>query len=206
MTIGSDSAKDEKELSSMNDTPQHFIKVNRRFVSLRVQRQVFEAIQGQRGILRGYSAHGPSSTIIHPSIYFLQDIYERHGIGQALKKFANDLAAFRACMFKPSTDMNPWFIERQFSKDCFQEPRDCRILVRDRAGIGKSTLVNRVFGVDVVSHIALEVEICAKTSTQTGRSDREHGKHNVEDGFELDTRPGLKIYDYVDTSLEIWRK
>ncbi|MCJ1306945.1 hypothetical protein MMC25_000589 [Agyrium rufum] len=58
------------------------------------------------------------------------------------------------------------------------EFKQFRVLVCGRAGVGKSTLINRVFGIDMttVSHQA-------------------HGIHDIDQGFETDTRPGIIIHD-----------
>jgi hypothetical protein len=124
-------------------SPQHFIHVHHSAVSLKIKRPVFE--KSRCGSVTGYSDRGTNSTIIHPSVYFLQEIYERHGIGPALKCFASDLAEFRDTVV-PNNKPDPWFIERQFTDGDLEEPKDFRILVCGRAGIGKSTLINKVFG------------------------------------------------------------
>jgi hypothetical protein len=122
---------------------QHVIQVHHHAVSLKIKRPVFE--KGCCGSVTGYSDRGTNSTIIHPSVYFLQEIYERHGIGLALKCFASDLVEFRDIVVL-NKKLDPWFIERQFTEGDLEEPKDFRILVCGRAGIGKSTLINKVFG------------------------------------------------------------
>lgn len=46
--------------------------------------------------------------------------------------------------------LDPWTVERVFRRGDFKELKAFRILVCGRAGIGKSTLINRVFGKDMV--------------------------------------------------------
>jgi hypothetical protein len=122
---------------------QHVILVHQSAVSLKIKRPVFE--KGRCGSVTGYSDQSTNSTIIHPSVYFLQEIYGRHGIGPALKCFASDLAEFRDTVV-PNNKLDPWFIERQFTEGDLEELKDFRIFVCGRAGIGKSALINKVFG------------------------------------------------------------
>ena len=69
-----------------------------------------------------------------------------------------------------------------------------RILVCGRAGVGKSTLINRVFGVEVVSDRPCRLrEILMKV--QTAESNLKHGIHNIEEAIESEYNPGLRIHD-----------
>jgi hypothetical protein len=126
----------------------HIIKVNTKVLSLGVPRPVFE--KGGGGRLAGHSDQRHSLTTIHPSVYFLQDVYPRLGISKELKQIASDLAEYRKCNYVLRATLDPWVLERQFRGADF-ERKDFRILICGRAGIGKSTLINKVFGEDLVS-------------------------------------------------------
>ena len=69
-----------------------------------------------------------------------------------------------------------------------------RILVCGRAGAGKSTLINRVFGVELVTnHPCRPRELLMKL--QTVEPDFKHGIHNIEEAFESEYNSGLLIHD-----------
>ncbi|KAI0398217.1 hypothetical protein F5Y17DRAFT_473413 [Xylariaceae sp. FL0594] len=140
------------------------------------RRQVFDS-----GNLIGYLTNTPCGTIIHPSVYFICDTYDRLGISGELGPYLDDLNAFRQSNFvKQEIEgiiyMDPW--RADFTDLGGPGLKKCRVLVCGRAGAGKSTLINKVFGT-VVTQV----------------SSNEHGVHDVDEGFELDTLPGLIIHD-----------
>ena len=114
-----------------------------------------------------------------------QQIYCAAGIG-----FRQDIEQFRLEAFSNDT-MFPWAkgaIALENNMSVF------RILVCGRAGVGKSTLINRVFGVELVTnHPCLPRESLKKL--QTAESDLKHGIHNIEEAFESEYNPGLLIHD-----------
>ena len=69
---------------------------------------------------------------------------------------------------------DPWIKERQYSLDL----PIFRILIIGNAGVGKSTLLNKVFGVPM-----------------SMESEDKSGKHDINEAFELDQHPGLIIHD-----------
>ncbi len=88
-----------------------------------------------------------SGTIIHPSVYFLFDVYHQIYSATALR-VREDIEQFRLKAFPDDTTF-PWskgaiILENKISV--------LRILVCGRAGVGKSTLINKVFGVELVSN------------------------------------------------------
>ena len=78
-----------------------------------------------------------------------------------------------------------------------------RILVCGNTGVGKSTLINRVFGVssdnEVVSLFVRKTSqiilILYCLIMQTETSDRKRGRHDVREGIFLEHRPDLIIHD-----------
>ncbi|KAK5630696.1 hypothetical protein RRF57_006411 [Xylaria bambusicola] len=139
-------------------------------------REVFDS----RGLI-GYLDNTPCGTIIHPSVYFVSDVYDRLGFTGELNQYNDGLNTFRDHSFvkqevQGSAYMDPW---RATLADLGgPELKNCRVLVCGRAGVGKSTLINKVFG-----------------SIVTTESSNDHGIHDVDEGFEMDTLPGLIVHD-----------
>ncbi|KAI0540934.1 hypothetical protein GGR58DRAFT_458415 [Xylaria digitata] len=140
-------------------------------------REVFDS----RGGLIGFLDNTPCGTIIHPSVYFVSDVYDRLGFTGELNPYTDGLNSFRHSGFvkhevQGSAYMDPW---RATLADLGgPELKNCRVLVCGRAGVGKSTLINKVFG-----------------SIVTEESSGDHGIHDVDEGFEMDTLPGLIVHD-----------
>ncbi|KAI0870076.1 hypothetical protein GGS24DRAFT_505127 [Hypoxylon argillaceum] len=131
--------------------------------------------------LIGYLDNTPCGTIIHPSVYFVSDVYDRLGFTGELNPYVDGLNNFRLSAFvkhevEGNISMDPW---RATLADLGgPELKNCRVLVCGRAGVGKSTLINKVFG-----------------SIVTQESSNDHGVHDVDEGFEMDTLPGLIVHD-----------
>ncbi|KAF5492426.1 hypothetical protein CGCS363_v010566 [Colletotrichum siamense] len=127
-----------------------------------------------RGYLKGYSDISPNGTVIHPSVYFLIDCYPTLGIPKALGSLMDHLESFRSC-FKfvdnVGASCEPWRRDILMSTTC-------RILICGITGVGKSTLVNHVFGISM---------------TQANFNRR--GQHDIEEAFESDLHPGIIIHD-----------
>ncbi|KAI1823366.1 hypothetical protein F4861DRAFT_336782 [Xylaria intraflava] len=139
-------------------------------------RQVFDST----GLI-GYLDKIPCGTIIHPSVYFITDVYDRLGFTGELDPYIDGLNNFRQSNFikhevQNNVYMDPW---RAVLADLGgPQLKNCRVLVCGRAGVGKSTLINKVFGTVV-----------------TEESSKDHGIHDVDEGFEMDTWPGLIVHD-----------
>ncbi|CAD0026928.1 unnamed protein product, partial [Aureobasidium pullulans] len=128
--------------STANEPIRHIIRLNPGFphVTFQSYRTPF-----RNGRLQGYSdgKHGAFGTIIHPSVYFVMDVYARHGIELAMKPFQKDIDRFRD---EQHSDMrDPWLTMLEAAPQ--GDVKACRILVCGRTGVGKSTLINKVFGV-----------------------------------------------------------
>ncbi|KAJ9605010.1 hypothetical protein H2200_010399 [Cladophialophora chaetospira] len=127
--------------------------------------------------LIGWREEGNYGTIIHPSVFCLLDrnprLYEQHRF-KVLKK---DLADYRdRCLEEGDGAIPPWLegLELQASG-----VKAFRILVCGKTGVGKSTLINKVFGVEM-----------------TEESDSyKQGVHDINQAFESTNHPGLLIHD-----------
>ncbi|KAK1991597.1 hypothetical protein LX36DRAFT_663148 [Colletotrichum falcatum] len=152
----------------------HNVQLNRGMIGLG-KRQVFD--DGDVKSLRGYRADSLDGTIVHPSVYFLLDTYPMLGIKEALKDMEGDLRSFRTTHMTYVSEgeavaSDPWV------RDILPEHSTCRILICGNTGVGKSTLLNKVFGFEM-----------------TQENSDQRGQHNIEDGFESDHHPGIIIHD-----------
>ena len=78
------------------------------------------------------------------------------------------------------------------------EPQAIRILVCGNTGVGKSTLINKVFGVEVVSSELLQPYVLMSSliwACQTKASARSRGVHNIKDPMTSPNRPDLIVHD-----------
>ncbi|KAK0369223.1 hypothetical protein CLIM01_13420 [Colletotrichum limetticola] len=158
--------------------PPHWVNINSGLLSgLRLgKRDIFEA--DDFGTLRGYSSSSRNGTVVHPSVYFLLDTYPTLGIRQALKGLRDHLDDYREkaslSHFRNNAQvpLDPWI------REVLPDFTSCRILICGNAGVGKSTLLNRVFGIEM-----------------TNVNHAERGKHDIKVGFESDQHPGIIIHD-----------
>ncbi|KAI8625009.1 hypothetical protein F5Y19DRAFT_451960 [Xylariaceae sp. FL1651] len=168
----------EDELVEIGPRP-HTVQINSGPALLSLfsgPRHVFDA----RGLV-GFLDSIPCGTIIHPSVYFLCDVYDRLGLASDLNAHLDGLNNFRQTSFvkhevQQNVYMDPW--RANLADLGGPELKNCRVLVCGRAGVGKSTLINKVFGAVV-----------------TQESSNDHGVHDVDEGFEMDTLPGLIVHD-----------
>ncbi|KAI1266061.1 hypothetical protein F5Y18DRAFT_416856 [Xylariaceae sp. FL1019] len=172
------SPQPEDELVEVGPRP-HTVQINPGPALLSIfsgPRQVFDS----RGLI-GFLNDTPGGTIVHPSVYFINDIYDRLGLGGNMMQYAEGLDNFRQSRFAKhevygKVHMDPW--RASLADLGGEELKNCRVLVCGRAGVGKSTLINKVFG-----------------SVVTQESSNDHGIHDVDEGFEMDTLPGLIVHD-----------
>ncbi|KAH7060920.1 hypothetical protein B0J12DRAFT_650686 [Macrophomina phaseolina] len=162
---------DERAPGVARVSATHMVRINPGFRTSYLRsgdRRPFE-----NGLLRGLCKEAPWGTIVHPSVYFLLETYPRLGIKKALKDLEADLQKFRDESMI-SAGPSPWVRIREFTADT----QSCRILICGNTGVGKSTLLNRVFGIEL-----------------TEEHDGQRGRHNIDEAFEYDRHPGIIIHD-----------
>lgn len=114
-------------------------------------------------------AKAPCGTIIHPSVYFVRDVYDRLGFTGELNPYVDGLNNFQMSGFvkhevQGSVSMDPW--RASLADLGGPDLKSCRVLVCGRAGVGKSTLINKVFGSIVVS---IAISLAANMEIMLGR-------------------------------------
>lgn len=156
----------------------YIIKMNTGVGSIRAKksRTPFAADGG----LRGYCDWAPQGTIIHPSVYLLLD--ERINIALETKelKLQRFIEDWRERMLGSTADgvVNPGFWLDEDESENTLNPGAIRVLVCGNTGVGKSTLINKTFGVDV-----------------TTSSNRSRGIHDVRQEITFEDRPDLIVHD-----------
>lgn len=100
-------------------------------------RRIFE-----RNLLVGYHRDSPNGTLIHPSAYMLHDTCTNFRDGQASWGFYEDFEKVRSTFVR--SDLDFWGDEADMIPESLEK---IRILVCGNNGIGKSTIINRVFGI-----------------------------------------------------------
>lgn len=132
------------------------------------------------GNLNGYFSFAPQGTIIHPSVYYLLDDSPLVSFSSKEVGLQNKLEKVRFKML--GKDGECW--NQGFWNDgetaAMEDLPALRILVCGNTGVGKSTLISRVFGV---------------ASEATGVSTREAGKHNIRTPITFRERPDLIVHD-----------
>ena len=88
----------------------------------------------------------PVGTIIHPSVYMILDEYCHVQLDSKNLKYRQKIDNWKPS-FLPSREDAPW---NTYDSIGIQEAGAVRILVCGNTGIGKSTLINGVFGAEVV--------------------------------------------------------
>jgi hypothetical protein len=127
-------------------------------------RKIFS--KSKRG-LSGYDAEHPSGTIIHPSVFCILHRTQRFLERRDLRAHKDNLASFEAdCLQSDPESLPPW---QNDSELLASGVKAFRILVCGKTGVGKSTLINRTFGVEIVRLILLSRR---SPSLLTRRSDR----------------------------------
>ncbi|KAH0433899.1 hypothetical protein CcaCcLH18_05651 [Colletotrichum camelliae] len=132
----------------------------------------------QAGKLEGFCPWAPQGTTIHPSVYLLLDWQLNLGLDMKVFPFDTHLHLWR---YKTLGEQGGIPTQGFWNDDQSQELDELgaiRILVCGNSGVGKSSLINRVFGVE-----------------KTKSSERTRGKHNVKEEITWPGRPDLIIHD-----------
>ncbi|KAL9611274.1 MAG: hypothetical protein Q9167_004071 [Letrouitia subvulpina] len=160
---------------------RYSIKLNSREQSYwpRKAREVFNSSEELRGYCGWEASQG---TIIHPSVYYcLDDLVPQVSI---LSKMPDrtGIENWRAKMLGTkhrNLDQGFWNDAEPLEDSNLKA---IRILVCGNTGVGKSTLINRVFGVESNKEV-------------TEISDCKRGRHDVQEGIVHENRPDLIIHD-----------
>ena len=97
----------------------------------------------------------PQGTIIHPSVYQIYDEYLHISLNKKVRAYREDIDQWSVKMLGQTNGLlnqGFWIDRKRVEVD---DPSSIRILVCGNTGVGKSTLINQVFGVDVVSHFMI---------------------------------------------------
>ncbi|KAF2102894.1 hypothetical protein NA57DRAFT_9245, partial [Rhizodiscina lignyota] len=126
--------------------------------------------------LLGWTLAGPWGMIIHPSLYVILDRNPKM-YDQALFKFRKpEIADFQERCLDAEREIQPWLEGLQLQASGVKA---FRILVCGKTGVGKSTLINKVFGVEITEE----------------STDYSQGVHDIDKAFESPNHPGLLIHD-----------
>ena len=132
---------------------------------------------GSSKALLGWNESDPWGNIIHPSLYAILDRNPKMYDQGLFKLRKIELADFQErCLASNETDVQPWLEGLQLQASGVKA---FRILVCGKTGVGKSTLINKVFG----------VEMTEESTTYT------QGVHDINTAFESPNHPGLLIHD-----------
>ena len=90
---------------------------------------------------------GPQGTIIHPSVYYIFDVYCHVHLDSKELEYRSQIEQWKHKALPTESPQEFWDAPAIKMAD---EPKAIRILVCGNTGVGKSTLINNVFGVQVV--------------------------------------------------------
>lgn len=169
-----------QDLRKIHDTKdfrsKYAIKLSTRQGSIRSKKS--RAPFDDDGRLRGYCGFAPQGTIIHPSAYLLLDEHIHVALDTKEARLQRQLEDWRETMLgKQNNAMNFGFWGDEENTNAL-EGGAIRVLVVGNTGVGKSTLINRTFGVNV-----------------TQQSHRSRGIHDVREEITWEGRPDLIVHD-----------
>lgn len=152
------------------------IKLNSQRASIRQKRQ--RTPFDKNGYLIGFCDHAPQGTIVHPSVYLLLDEHINVALDTKEAKLQRSLEDWRETFLGSSNGITNFGFWGKLDLDDNLDPGAIRVLVCGNTGVGKSTLINKTFGVDV-----------------TQSSDRARGIHDVKQEITFEGRPDLIVHD-----------
>ncbi|OBS24629.1 hypothetical protein FPOA_05169 [Fusarium poae] len=152
----------------------HSIKLDTDCYKRPANRKVF----GSDGTLKGWCDVGPFGNMIHPSLFCILDRYPRHNDLNNFKSLKKPISDFQDAhlVAEEEEGVAPWLKDMQLEASGVKA---FRILVCGKTGVGKSTLINKVFGVEMTDE-SLSYE---------------QGVHDINVAFESPKHPGLLIHD-----------
>ncbi|KPA38251.1 hypothetical protein FLAG1_08911 [Fusarium langsethiae] len=151
----------------------HSIKPDTDCYKRPANRKIFEA----DSTLKGWCDVGPYGNMIHPSLFCILDRYPRHNDLKNLKVLKKPISDFQDThLVAEEEGMAPWLRDMELEASGVKA---FRILVCGKTGVGKSTLINKVFGVEMTDE-SLSYE---------------QGVHDINVAFESPKHPGLLIHD-----------
>lgn len=126
--------------------------------------------------LLGWNDKGPRGNVIHHSVYSILDRNNKLYDQGLFKLRKVELADFEERCIELEGQMAPWLDGLHLQASGVKA---FRILVCGKTGVGKSTLINKVFGVEMTEE-----------STSYAQ-----GAHDINKAFESPNHPGLLIHD-----------
>ncbi|KAF5022643.1 hypothetical protein F66182_5319 [Fusarium sp. NRRL 66182] len=129
------------------------------------------------GVLKGWCDIGPFGNMIHPSLFCILDRYPRYLDLNNFKPLRIPISNFQdSHLVADENSLAPWLRDMQLQASGVKA---FRILVCGKTGVGKSTLINKVFGVEMTDE-SLSYD---------------QGVHDINVAFESPKHPGLLIHD-----------
>ena len=152
----------------------HAIKLDPGRYGRHLGRPVFE----ERGTgLLGYKTDSAHGTILHPSLLCILDTHPRYMELGSFRSIQKNVADFQeTCVDLGEASLPPWMENMELQASGVKA---FRILVCGKTGVGKSTLINKVFGVEMTEE----------------SSSYDQGVHDINQAFESPRHPGLLVHD-----------
>lgn len=150
----------------------HTIKLDPGRYSRSLKRPVFDGTK-----LIGYNPTIPQGTVLHPSLLCILDTHPRYMELGSFRSIQKNVAEFQdKCVDLGEASLPPWLENMELQASGVKA---FRILVCGKTGVGKSTLINKVFGVEMTEESLSYAQ----------------GVHDINQAFESPRHPGLLVHD-----------